>query len=128
MACSNASGTHMLDLVFIYQYGNPRALKHINKDKLPVNLQLSPDEIIEFSLGNQGFQEKSLEDSIPMPGILSVSEARKRYSKYSRRNICLELEHSTLYESKSSFQILLFFCSSRQSSVVVYLVYIHPYC
>ena len=36
MACSNASGTHKLDLVFIHKYENPRALKHINKDKLPV--------------------------------------------------------------------------------------------
>ena len=36
MACANASGTHKLDLVFIYKYENPRALKHINKDKLPV--------------------------------------------------------------------------------------------
>ena len=36
MACSNASGTHKLDLVFIYKYVNPRALKHIKKDKLPV--------------------------------------------------------------------------------------------
>ena len=36
MACSNASETHKLDLVFIHKYENPRALKHINKDKLPV--------------------------------------------------------------------------------------------
>ena len=38
-------------------------------------VELSTDEIIEFSLGNQGFQEEPLEDSIPMPEILSVSEA-----------------------------------------------------
>ena len=36
MACANASGNHKLELVFIYKYQNPRALKHINKDKLPV--------------------------------------------------------------------------------------------
>ena len=36
MACANASGTHKLDLVFIYKYQNPRSLKHIDKDKLPV--------------------------------------------------------------------------------------------
>ena len=37
MACSNSSGTHKLDLVFIYKYQNPRALKHMDKRKLPVN-------------------------------------------------------------------------------------------
>ena len=36
MACANASGTHKLDLVFIHKYENPRALKHIDKTKLPV--------------------------------------------------------------------------------------------
>ena len=36
MACANASGNHKLDLVFIHKYANPRALKHIEKSKLPV--------------------------------------------------------------------------------------------
>ena len=36
MARANASGTHKLDLVFIYRYENPRALKHIHKNKLSV--------------------------------------------------------------------------------------------
>ena len=36
VACSNASGSHKLDLAFIYTFENPRALKHIKKDKLPV--------------------------------------------------------------------------------------------
>ena len=35
MAGANASGTHKLDLVFIYKYENPRALKHLNKDNCP---------------------------------------------------------------------------------------------
>ena len=36
MACANASGLHKLQLVFIYKYENPGALKHVDKKKLPV--------------------------------------------------------------------------------------------
>ena len=36
MACANSSGNHKLDLLFIYKYANPRALKHCDKSKLPV--------------------------------------------------------------------------------------------
>ena len=36
MACANSLGTHKLDLLFIYKYANPRALKHCDKSKLPV--------------------------------------------------------------------------------------------
>ena len=39
------------------------------------HVEMSTDEIIEFSLGNRRFQEEPLEDSILMPEILSVSEA-----------------------------------------------------
>ena len=37
MPCANASGTHKLQLVFIYKYENPRALKRVNKKNLPVS-------------------------------------------------------------------------------------------
>ena len=37
MACANASGMHKLQLVFIYKYENPRALKHVNKKTLLVS-------------------------------------------------------------------------------------------
>ena len=48
----------------------------VNEDDEDIgHVEMSTDEIIEFSLGNRGFQEEPLEDSIPMPEILSVSEA-----------------------------------------------------
>ena len=35
MACANSSGNHKLDLLFIYKYANPRALKHCEKVSSP---------------------------------------------------------------------------------------------
>ena len=37
MACSNATGTHKLPLVFIGKAANPRCFKNMNKKALPVN-------------------------------------------------------------------------------------------
>lgn len=36
MACSNASGSHKLLLLFIGKAANPRCFKHVNKAALPV--------------------------------------------------------------------------------------------
>lgn len=36
MACSNATGTHKLPLMFVGKAANPRCFKNINKSSLPV--------------------------------------------------------------------------------------------
>ena len=36
MACSNATGTHKLPLMFVRKAQNPRCLKNVNKSALPV--------------------------------------------------------------------------------------------
>lgn len=58
MACSNASGSHKLPLVFIHKSKNPRCFKHLNKSALPVKYYSQCNAWMDYEIFKKWFEDE----------------------------------------------------------------------
>ena len=83
MACSNATGTHKLPLMFIGKAQNPRCLKNVNKSALPVTYYAQKNAWVDSEIFTDWFHKKFVpavkkhiaEKNLPVKVLLLLDNA-----------------------------------------------------
>ena len=90
----NSTGTEKLHSLFIHKYENPRALKNINKNSLPVNYYWNKKSWMQVSIWNDYLKKLDSRMRVQNRNILLLIDNAPTHALYENTNLTnIVIEH-----------------------------------
>ena len=83
----NATGTEKMCPLFIHKYENPRALKNINKNTLPVNYYWNSKSWMQVSIWNEYLKKLDFQMRLQGRNIILLVDNAPTHSQYETTNL-----------------------------------------